>query len=234
MAQYRAIVEHVRHWRGGIHRWSTSYLMTGSLTAPLDATACQTLMLADNKMLYQKSSGVDGSAYKCSIYAASGGVPIASYTAFDWETPASWTPVVGSVWTAAATACDAVAETACLVEWPAGLSSTGKPVKFRKWYHQVPPSAAAGGAVDILSAQVTALNTQANAISVCLYSGYGIALGTAGRLPGTPVTSPFYGNHQMPRGRRKKTTTSTAKQASDFEQVLQLIESQGYKQANGD
>lgn len=230
MADYRAIVRHVRYWRGTVHRWSTSYEMTGSLTAPLDPTACQTLLEADSKMLYGGTLS-SGNGYNCEIYNASGGTPLATYTAFDWTTPGSWTqiPAAGTAWTATSQPQETAAEVALLVEWPAGLSRTGKPVKFRKWYHQVPVGAGSGG--DVSSANRTALAAQANAVSVCLYAGYGLALGKAGRSPGTPVVNAFYGNHQMPRGRRRKVIA--AKQASaDYSQILQILESEAYKNAN--
>lgn len=232
MTDYRAIVRHVRYWRGTVHRWSTSYRFTGSLTAPLDPTAASTLLLADDKMCYSSSSGaVAGGTYACEIYAASGGTPLASYTRFDWETPASWIPYAATAWGSRTPAQDAVAETAALVEWPAGLSRTGKPVKFRKFYHAVPDTSGPGSSPDIPTATQATLAAQANNVSICLYSGYGIALGSAGRLPGTPVVLPFYVTHQMPRGRRKKVVP--AKQAdAQYSEILQLLESEAYKQAN--
>ena len=231
MATYRAIVSHVRYWRGGIHRWSTSYQYTGSLTAPLDTAAATALLNADNKMLFGTGTTAGGT-YKCAIYSeATGGVPVATYTAFDWETPAAWQAGSASVWPTSANVVDPVAETALLVEWPAGLSRTGKPVNMRKWYHMVPVSTVTGGTQQVSAAQITALQGQAQQLQTVLNPTYGLALGTAGRLPGTPRVSPFYVTHQMPRGRRRNVVNAKSANAN-YEKVLQLLESNAYSQAN--
>lgn len=223
MTNYRAVVKHVRYWRGQIHKWSTSYLMTGSLLVPLDTTAAQTLMLADNKMCYVDTAGNKaGGAYACSIYLASGGTPLCHYQAFDPDVPSGWINPVGSVWIATTAVVDPTAENAALLEWPAGLSTSGKPVKFRKWYHQVPTSTAIAGAVQVDAAHQLAMATQANAIAVCLFGTYGIALGSPGRLPGLAVCSPYYGNHQMPKGRRR--TLGVAKSEADFGKILSILQ----------
>jgi hypothetical protein len=209
MADYRAIVKHVRYWRGSVHRWSTSYQMTGALSTPFTATAAQTLLTADDKICYSESSGgVSGGTYECAIYAAGGGTPLASYTAFDWTTPASWIAYASTAWPVRTVLPDTNAENALLVEWPAGFSSSGKPVKFRKWYHAVPQTGGVGNTVDVSTSVAAGLATQANNIAICLYATWGVALGTSGRSPGTVHVSQYYGNHQMPRGRRRKALVS--------------------------
>jgi hypothetical protein len=51
---------------------------------------------------------------------------------------------------------------------------------------------------------VTALQTQAQVINGCLGSA-GLALGSyRGTFAGIPVVKAYLGNHQMPRGRRRK------------------------------
>jgi hypothetical protein len=206
MTDYRAVVDHVGYWRGTIHRWSTSYSFTGSGTAP-NTAACSTLLLADDKMCYTPTTSLNGGTYECRIYAASGGVPIASYTRFDWTIPGDWIAFNGSGWGATHTVANATQmECALLVEWAAGVSSTGKPVNFRKWYHAVKASVAPGeGLGDILTADITTLTTQAEAVATCLAPTYGLVMGNARRLAGTsPVVSSFYVNHQMPKGRKRK------------------------------
>lgn len=180
--------------------------MNGSLTHALDTTAAQTMLQKADLMCYSHEAA-DGGSFNCEIYdKGAGGTPVASYTAFDWTTPASWIRYAGytTAWGASSAAFENIAEVAALVEWPAGLSSTGKPVKFRKFIHAVPATAGIGSSADIASGIQTSLATAANNAAICLYAGYGIALGTSGRLPGTPVVKPFYVTHQMPRGRRRK------------------------------
>lgn len=231
MPQYRAVVRHVRYWRGAIHHWSTSYPFVGTGGSVPDATACQTLLNADNKMLYSTGSQ-HGGTYACSFYNVSaGGAAIAEYTAFDPTSPTSWAAGSASVWPTSASALETQAEVALLVEWPAGVSRTGKPVKYRKWWHQVPVSSGVNGGQDVVAAAVTALQAQAVVIQGCLIGTYALALGSGSRSPGTPVVSPYYGNHQMPRGRKRK-VASASKQAADYQEVLQLLENQALKGAD--
>jgi hypothetical protein len=197
------VVKHVRYWRGAIHKWSTSYQFRGSAAAP-SAADCQTLLVNESPLCYQPSTGIWGGAYECVAYAASGGAPLSSYTHFDPDTPSSWIGYSASGWSSFTRTFESAAEVSLQIEWPAGLSSTGKPVFFRKWLHAVPTSAAVtGGAVDIAAADVTALTAKAVLLTNCLASS-NLLLSTGARYAGTPVVASYYANHQMPKGRRRK------------------------------
>lgn len=202
MGNYRFIVGHVRYWRGAIHRWSNSFEFTGSLTGTA-AAACVALQTQVATVCYSSSPG---GIYETRMYNAGGGVPLATQTNFDWETPGSWIAYSGSGWAGTSASYEKAAEVALGVRWPAGFSSTGKPVFFRKWFHAIPQSAAASpGAVDITSAQITVLQPKVDALATCLSSGYGLVMGNGSRIASDPSTiSPYYENHQMPRGRRRK------------------------------
>lgn len=206
MTDYRAIVKHVRYWRGTIHRWSTSYSLTGNGTTP-DVTACQTLLAADDDMCYGGSGSQIGGTYEASFYRASGGIPVATYTKFDYSVPLDWVVPRGAGWVSHAALTEPSAETALLVTWPAGYSSTGKPVTFRKWWHMVPVTTAGAGSLpDIPTATITSLVSHAQTLATCLAPTYGLVFGNASRLAGlVPTVDAFYSNHQMPRGRRRST-----------------------------
>lgn len=201
---YRAVVRHVRYWRGKIHRWSTVYQYVGNPTATLDDTDCQEILQLDDAMCYGQSA-VDGGTYQCEIYNnASGGVPIANFTRFDWQTPGTWIKYGSGAWGPASADIASPAETALLVEWPCGLSKSGKPVSLRKWYHAVPTSGEPGAQADVSAGDLVSLQAKASQLIGPL-GAKGLVLGSAtGRLAGDPVVKAFYGNHQMPRGRRKK------------------------------
>lgn len=203
MAQYRMIVKHVAYWRGAIHRWSTSYQFQGTAAAPSVAD-CETLLNADQAMCYSPTAAKWGGAYECVAYNAGGGAPLATYVAFDWTTPASWVAYSSTAYATRTVNPDQNLEVACLVEWPAGLSSSGKPVVFRKWFHAVPiSSAAVAGNPDLTSGQLTLLTSTAVTLTNCLAASH-LLLSTGARYAGTPVVSPYFANHQMPRGRRRK------------------------------
>nr|CRY96106.1 hypothetical protein [uncultured prokaryote] len=205
MTDYRFVVRHIGYWRGAPHTWTTSYGFTGSGGATPDAAACSTLLSKDSAMCYSSSSGsVQGGAYECEVYASGGGVPIASYVAFDHTTPSSWVAYSASAWATKTTSAENIMEVALLVEWPAGVSRTGKAVKFRKWFHAVKASSVTPPAHDVSTADVTALTTGAMTLQSCLSTTYNLSLGNSRTLVGSPTVQPFYSNHQMPKGRRRK------------------------------
>lgn len=202
---YRGVVRHVRYWRGAVHRWSTVYQFVGTPSTTIDAGACTALLTADDKMCYGNGIAANGGTYECSIYnVASGGVPIANVVRFDWETPGAWIAYAATSWGSVTGTFSNNAEDALLVEWHAGLSSSGKPVSLRKWYHAVPIITAASNAQNVAAANVTSLTTAANAL-VNVLGSYGLTLGSsAGRFAGSAFVQPYLANHQMPRGRRRR------------------------------
>jgi hypothetical protein len=204
LAVYRGVVRHVRYWRGGIHRWSTVYNFVGAPTRSLTVTDAQNLLTHDSAMCY-RTSAANGGVYECQLYdQAVGGTAFATYTAFDWTTPGAWVAPTGTGWTTTGVAQEAVAETALQVEWAGGLSSSGKPVFMRKWYHMVPSSAVVGGAVQVGAADVASLQLAAQSI-VGVFASAGLVLGSASsRLAGVASVKAFYGTHQMPKGRKRK------------------------------
>lgn len=211
MGAYRFTVRHVRYWRGAIHKWSTDYVYTGTLSGTLSAGHCELMLDTERPMLYSGAQAVGGS-FGCEVYdAIAGGSPLASYTAFDYTVPGDWVPYSGTAWPSAAWDPELAAEPCLIVDWPGGLSRTGKPVFFRKYLHAIPVSQAADpGDPDVTSGSVTSLAAQAN-LMLGLFSDVGLHLGSVGgRLAGNPVVKNFYGNHQMPRGRRLKRVVTNA------------------------
>lgn len=205
MTDYRMVARHVRYWRGAVHKWSTVYPFTGTLTSGNYAAAIAALATMEDKVNYMKSGEVSGGLYEIALYnQASGGVPIAVATYFPWATPGSWVPYGALGWSARTYEVNPAAEVAMQVEWPAGLSSSGKPVSFKKWYHSVPNLQNVPPAFDISTTDKTGLTTALTA-GIAAISGLGIQLGHGSRLAATaPVIRQYFGNHQMPRGRRRR------------------------------
>lgn len=176
----------------------------------IDSAACELVRVQDDGMCYGPAD-TDGGTYSCEIYnAATGGVPIATHTTFDWETTGSWPGYAGSHWGSATGDMLTMAEVAMQLEWTAGLSSSGKPVILRKWYHAVPQVDVLPTAPEIASGVQTSLLAGAEALKDALTS-YGLVLGSStGRFAGTASVKGFYGNHQMPRGRRRRALVSSS------------------------
>jgi hypothetical protein len=205
VSSYRMVTRHVRYWRGAVHRWSTVYPFSGSISAGSYAAAIAAMYTMEQDILYDNTAGGGGGLYEIALYnAASGGVPVAVVDYFPYATPGSWIKYTSTDWGATTPGLEANAEAAMVVEWAAGLSHSGKPVTFKKWYHAVPSANVIGSAVQITSTQKTAIQTRIQN-QMAVISGLGLNLGNSSRLAATtPVVLSYYGNHQMPRGRRRK------------------------------
>jgi hypothetical protein len=202
----RAVVRHARYWRGKIHRWSTVYQFVGTPSSGLTQADAQTILEHDDAMCFQ-ASGLYMTTYECQLYnQAVGGVPLVSYTRATWDDHTTWIAPSGTAWTTTGGYAVDVAEAALLVEWPAGLSKTGKPVNLRKWYHAVPVVGVGPGSPDVQGPDLTSLAAHASTM-IGVLGSKGLVLGSqSGRLGGTPRVDAYYVTHQMPRGRRKKAT----------------------------
>lgn len=203
MAGYRVEVIHAGYWRGSVDRWSTSYQYQGTVSKPLDNDACDAMRALDSDMCYQPATAGNGGIASVAFYASSGGTSVHQRTYFDWQVPGSWIPYTGDGWDTVTPELNTVGEAALVVEWAGGTSTSGKTVKFRKWYHSVPQSQGGYGDPDVIPADVSKLESVANQFPSAL-SAYGLIMGTpAGRFAGTSTIRTYYGNHQRPRGRRR-------------------------------
>nr|CRY93634.1 hypothetical protein [uncultured prokaryote] len=223
MTDYRVVVRHVRYWRGTPHRWSTVYPLTGTVSSSNYGALITAMKSLDSNMCYSGNSVATGGIYEVALYnQASGGVPISITTYFPWATPASWVAYTSGGWPSVTTPASSVAESALQVEWLAGLSSSGKPVSFKKWYHAVPETPSTDVGIDLTSAQITSLQN-AWTSGFGTVAGLGVLLGNSRRLAAsTPTVRSAIGNHQMPRGRKKKLTAARAQSLGS--QVFQLVE----------
>jgi hypothetical protein len=204
VTDYRIVSRHVRYWRGAIHKWSTVWPFTGTLTSGNYAAAIAATKTVEDATNYNKTAQVGGGIYEIALYdQAVGGVPVAVTTYFPWATPSSWIAYSAINWSARTFPLNPNAEAALQVEWAAGLSTSGKPVHFRKWFHSVPDESPTPGSPDFVAGDITGLSaglvTYSNAMSAL-----GAPMGRGGRLAAvTPNVRNFAGNHQMPRGRRR-------------------------------
>lgn len=201
MPNFAAVTRHVDYWRGVIHRWSCVYPYTG--TASLSGTtAVDAIHAIEDDILYGT-----GGIFQVDLYdLAAKGSPVETKTYFDWSVPGDWINPNGGAWSVNnASDPETVREVAMKIDFPAGLSKSGKPVFFRKWYHAVPKSLAADGAVDIVTGDRSTLSSQADSFYSALDS-HGLTFGNSGRIAPrtTPVVDGYYCNHQMPKGRKRK------------------------------
>lgn len=224
MSAWRIVVRHVGFWRGQVHKWSTVYPFAGSLSASNYQAVINAMEAHDRGICYSASGGETGGVYEVAIYnSATGGVPVANQQFFDPTNPSGWYGYTAAGWSTASGPAEGTLETALQLEWPAGLSKSGKPVIFRKWYHAVPQSASNAGQAQVTPANQASLATFSQD-QIAIVQGFGILLGNASRLAAsTPRVLPYYGNHQMMRGRRKK-KSSTNVPNSDLQAILDYID----------
>lgn len=206
MAVFRYQVVCVGWWRGKIKRWNTTFHSTTS-----GATAnLKTLMQAVGWPNPGDAAGAcSGGVASISRYAAAGGPPQQVTTYFDWQTPSTWVPYTGSAWSGVDpdTPLDASGESALVVVGNMGyLSSTGKPVTTRKYFHAIPSRTA----VDYTDPDVDA--TSAAAIQAAVQSRY--MCNPAGIEPSSIEVEEWYLNHQRVRGRRRTTNQVAAQSFS--------------------
>jgi hypothetical protein len=205
VGNYKAVIIQGRYWRGQPHRWTSVYPYVG--TAALSGTTIVSA-LATQQQKVGWGASTEGVIAEVSLYdEAIGGVPVETNTWCDPKDPGTWSS--GVAYTGSAYALtgshimEPVAESAVLLEWAGGFSRTGKPVRFRKFIHAIPNSLADVGADDLSAGSITGLTAAANGFTTLL-SAHGLQMGWGGRLAGAASVSPYYANHQMPRGRRRK------------------------------
>lgn len=204
MTNYRIVARHVRYWRGAIHKWSNVFPFSGTIASGSYPTAIDAIHTMLNSICYPAPGGGGGGVWEIAMYnQSSGGVPVSVASYFDPSNTASWIGYDGGAWGSLSSELDSVAETALQVEWLAGLSSSGKPVSFKKWFHAVPVNTSPPPTPDVSTGRVTSL-TSAIETGMTTVGGLGAPLGNGSRLAATtPIIKTFYGNHQMPRGRRR-------------------------------
>lgn len=210
MPTIRAVVRHVGYWRGVVHKWSTVYHFSGVATVDWSASDCNSIRTLDDEMCYGPSVR-DGGTYEALIYnSVSGGVPVATDTTFDPDDTGVWPGFAGTRWTGEEIDAVVPREVALLVHWSAGLSSSGKTVQLRKWWHAVPDTDVEPGLPDISATPAAGLLTGATALTNCFAShGYTMSSGS-GRLAGAATVETYFNNHQMPRGRRRRALVTSS------------------------
>jgi hypothetical protein len=207
MAVVRLQATSVGYWRGQVKRWNNTFHYTTSAMTP-NYAAC--LAVASVNLRALGAPAVAGGLASLKLYAAGGGVPLAEQINFPYETPGSWLPWNSSgIWQSTGTPPEAM-EAAAVFTIAAGLSSTGKPVTLRTYWHAFVSTPEISSAPQFSSTIQAAAQTQMNKMQV-LNDGAGGALviSTPGgrAVAGTCVLDPYVSAHQRVRGRRRKIVT---------------------------
>lgn len=206
-------IEKQAYWRGAPKTWVNRYVMTGADPTTSNATAVINGLKAIEDVVYpQVNAGVGVGFVEGRAYGAGGGAPltVVNYNAdLVAGTATGWTgPGTGDY---ASLQFGGTLEN-CLdvVTLMNGLSTSGKPVYCRKFFR---------GIINVDEAENAGIaegdRTQVATHTLPWKTGVG---GTAyvvttvdSRLAqGVPTAQEYIGNHQVPRGRKRSTSSSVA------------------------
>lgn len=207
------VMEFTSQWRGGPHVWTIASSHSGtSFTSTTDQKA---FLISVYQTIRQFISASDSTTYISGLkyYDGINSVPLyEEFFANETEAATYGVPLGGQSVTAnqgeAFVGSETVQmtsglETCTMLTAPVGLSSKGKPVFLKKFIHCA-PAAQVGSTVDGPD-----LSSSANTFAA--YLGNGLLYGSrvfcsASGKQGTWTVSPYFGNHQMPRRSKKKTS----------------------------
>lgn len=202
VALYRYQCVSVGWWRGKIKRWNTTFHWA-------NPGFQDDLRVKMNAMGWKNPGDVEGACSggvaSIAVYDAAGGPPISNTVYFDWQDPSSWIPFNSGGWVGVdpTTPLDASGESALvIVGHLPGLSSSGKPMSTRKYFHAIPSRTEPDYAVpDVSAASATAL---AQAWQLADFRS------PTGVAPLSLEVELWYLNHQRTRGRRRTVTQVAA------------------------
>lgn len=209
-------------WRTGKHTWHLVGNHSGSSFTAADAKtfmegAASPFALCFAPFIDALNSSVVRSAY----YDGQNSAPV--YVAIydtDNPPPSPLTPT-GAAFSSENTAQEPL-EVCVMLEAQAGLSSRSKPVYMRKFIHAVPTGNIQAGTGGLPQFEFTsAAATAAAAMGDGSWFGNRVYCSPSGRQPSTNdwVAQVTPSNHQMPRGRKRKVTSSGSSILSDAEKL---------------
>lgn len=194
-------------WRTGLHNWSLTGNHSGS---SFDAADAQTFMegtsspfaLCFGPFISVTDTVVVRSAY----YDGHTSTPVWEAT-YDTDHPAP-TPLVPTGVAMEETSDQMPLEACVVLEALAGLSTKTKPVYLRKYIHAIPADNTTTGLTGIewTFASGSGAADAAKAMGDGSWFGSRVYISPTGRQPLSSAWKPLAacGNHQMPRGRKKK------------------------------
>jgi len=211
-------------WRVGEHNWSLTGNHSGSSFDAADAETFMTGTASPFALAFGPFIDAAGTTVVRAAYydgAASAPVWEAIYSS---ESPAP-TPLVPTGTAMLADDDQGPLETCVILEAQAGVSARNKPVYLRKYIHAISGGNTTSGDTGIRwTFDAGTIHTNAaKSMGDGTWFGTRVYISPTGRQPAsdawTPLPAP--GNHQMPRGRKRKITTTgtTSSLLSEIEQL---------------
>lgn len=205
-------IEKQAYWRGKEHNWVNRYVLSGSDPDASDATSVITQLKGIENQIHPEVAAGEGVGFvEARAYASTGYAPFVTVPYNADLDPGSATGFAGPSYSGAHTIFAPTLETCLLVETlMTGLSSTGKPIFARKYFRGISFSGPyAAVPTQIPSTDVAGIGALCAPWKTGLGGGSWVVIGTGGRLmSGVPTVHPQLVAHQIPRGRKKKSTAA--------------------------
>lgn len=201
-------------WRGSPHQWQNRYIMSGAQPSASDANTVANALKVIEDQIHPSASAAHGVGFlRASSYGSGSGAPFAVVEYNVGGGSGSATGFTGPAWGSETITWAPTLETCLLVETRVtGLSSSGKPVYLRKYFRGIN----SGETEDNTSDQVAAPDVAGVEAAVLPWktgmgSGSWVVIAASGaQAASAPVCSPYLVAHQIPRGRRRKTSSGSS------------------------
>lgn len=195
-------------WRGAVHTWMNRYVMSGvDPTSAQAASTISALKNIENALYPQVTAGTGVGFVKGTAYLSTGGAPLTTQgynTTLAAATATGFSgPTGGYTSLSFAGQLENCLETRTLLT---GLSSTGKPVYLRKYFRGFYAGTEDSfGAAPILAADITKATGTIAPWFTGMTTGSYTVIGVSGRQAAiAPTVQVWLGNHQVPRGKKRK------------------------------
>lgn len=203
-------------WRGKVHTWVNRYVMSGpDPTSSVAVNIMGQIKNAEDHIYPSRTAGVGVGFVIAKAYLSTGHAPFATVpyntslnaaSATGFSGPA--TAYTSLTWSNQLEAC---LDVRALLP---NLSISGKPVYLRKYYRGfLHTQAEDGGVTPIAAADITEINSNLGLLTNGGLPNGITVIGLAQAVtPSAFTAQTFTGNHQIPRGKKKKKVTLTTAQ----------------------
>jgi len=206
------------YWRGSQHTWQNAFWLSGGAITAADATTCINALKTTIGQVYPAVSSGSGVGFvEGKAYGPGGGAPIAEVAYNTSLAVATATGFAGPTSAYTSLGFGGTLENCLEIVTPAvGLSTRGKPVFLRKYIRGITPTNPEDfNTTPIAAADITKIVAAVASWQTGLGTTGRVVAGQEGRLPSAPPTvQKFIGNHQVPRGRKRSTSSRVGQAAS--------------------
>lgn len=215
------------YWRGNVHVWTNRYVMSGSdPTAAQMTSVIELLQGIEGKIHPIQPSGHGIGFVEGSAYSSAGGPPVAVVPYNPTLAAATATGFQGPTYTSPSMAQAPTLEVCMLIETTLnGVNSRGKPDYMRKFIRSVSFAAeSADSSSPIPANDISGIEAIVAPWTTGIGANNWVVIAPSGKQASQPpVVKPYLVNHQVPRGRKRKKTTTSGGLLGSLENAVQTL-----------